>query len=338
MYFFYLLKKYLKNFFIIFFAVSFIYATVSMFLNISKLPNSSNLVVLYFFYVFIYSALLLYPLSLIFSFLLTLNQMIKFNELVSFYSLGFEKNKLFKPFFYFSVLLTFFMFFLQSTRVVYSNEYAEAIKNSNKLSTRNIFLKYKNKVIFIKKLNPILKTARDVRVIELKNKEVSKVLFAKEAFFKNDRWFSDKVDVEVLTKNRWIKKEVKLSFLENFKPKIISNLQKLREISFYDAYLSIKYFRNFDLNTIFSIIFFKIFTPFSMIALMYFLFFTSPIHIRVSNTALFMVKSIAITIFIWGGMLLMYKFSKQGVLPFWSLSLPFLILVIINFIRRNNEF
>jgi len=340
MYFFYLLKKYIKNFLIIFFAISFLYTIVNMLFSISKLPTSSNLVVLYLFYLFIYASILLYPLAIIFAFLLTLNQMIKFNELVSFYSLGFLPKKIFKVFLIVSGGIVFLMFILQSTKLAYTNEYAQAIKDAKKLNTKNLFLKYENKVIYIENLNPILKKATNINVIELKNNEVKKVIFAKEATFKNNVWITNEADIVSINDKKWINQKNNLVFLKNFKPKIISNLQKLRDISFYDAYLTIKYFKNIDLNTILSIVFFKIFTPLSILALMFYIFITSPIHVRISNITLFMLKSISLSVLVWGGMLILYKFAKQGVLPFWSLSFIFIILIIfdIYIIRRSNEF
>jgi len=340
MYFFYLLKQYFKNFLIIFFSISLLYTIVNMLFSISKLPTSSNLIILYIFYLFIYASLLLYPLAIIFSFLLTLNQMIKFNELVSFYSLGFSPKKVFRPFFILGGIIILFMFLLQSTKLAYSNEYAQAIKDAKKLNTKNLFLKYQNKIIYIGKLNPIFKTAKNVNVIEFKNNRICRVIFAPLAKFKNDVWITDYANIIILKNNQWVEKRKKLIFLKNFKPKILSNLQKLREISLYDAYLTIKYFKNIDLNTIFSIVFFKIFTPLSILALMFYIFFIAPIHIRISNITLFMLKSISLSVLVWGGMLILYKFTKQGVLPFWSLSIIFILLLILDIYvaRRKNEF
>ena len=340
MYFFYILKKFLKNFLIIFIAVGFLYSVVDVMFSISKMPSSSNLFILYFFYMFIYSSLTLYPLALIFAFLLTLNQMIKFNELVSFYSLGFQPKKILKPFFLSSLIIIFGMFVLQSTKAAYSGEYAEAIKDAKKLSTTNLFLKYKNKIIYIKSLNPILKTAYEMKVFILKNRKVNKIYFAKEAIFTDNRWYCENTKIMTLSKKSWKTEKRELYFLENFKPKIISNLQKLKDISFYDAYLTVKYFKNIDKNTILSIVFFKIFTPLAILFLIIYLFIKAPIHIRISNVPLFMLKSLSLSILVWGGMLLLFKFAKQGVLYYWVLTLPFVVLLIIDFIilRRNHGF
>ena len=178
-----------------------------------------------------------------------------------------------------------------------------------------------------------------MKVFVLKNSEIKKIYSLKEAKFLNNKWYSKDAEIMYLDDNRWQKKHKELYFLENFKPKIISNLQKLKDISFYDAYLTVKYFKNIDKNTILSIVFFKIFTPLAILALMIYLFFASPIHIRISNVPLFMLKSLSLAILVWGGMLLVFKFAKQGVLPYWVLILPFVVLVIIDFIilRRDNE-
>ena len=340
MYFAYIIKKFLKNFLIIFFSVAFLYSVVDVMFSISKMPTSSNLFILYISYMFVYAAMTLYPLALIFAFLLTLNQMIKFNELVSFYSLGFMPKKILKPFMLSSLILVFGMFVLQSTKAAYSGEYAQAIKNAKKLSTRDMFLKYKNKIIYINDLNPILKTAYGMKVFVLKNNKITKVYFLKTAKFIQNRWYCKNAEITTLYKNKWQKEKKKLYFLENFKPKIISNLQKLKDISFYDAYLTVKYFKNIDKNTIFSIVFFKFFTPLAILALMVFLFIKAPVHVRISNVPLFMLKSLSLSILVWGGMLLIFKFAKQGVLPYWSLALPFIFLLITDFIilRRNNGF
>jgi len=338
-YFFYILKKYLKNFLIILIAFSLLYTVVDIMFSISKIPSSSNLFVLYAYYMFIYSATLLYPLAFIFAFLLTLSHMIKFNELVSFYSLGFYPKQIVKPIIIFSAIFTLAVFGVLLTKLAYSAEYAQAIKDAKKLNTDNIFLKYNNSVIYIKKLNPVLKEANNIYVFYIKNKKLTKFLFAKEARFVDNEWVAKNAYIYLINEKKWIKNTSSIIFLKNFKPKIISNLQKLRDISFWDAYLTIKYFKNVDINKILSIVFYKIFTPISMIGIIIYIFYISPIHIRVSNVTLFMIKSISLSILVWGVMLLLYKFAKQGVLPFYVLSLPFFIILIIDlFVRRKYEF
>jgi len=337
LYFIYISKKFLKNFLIVFIAFVILYTLIDVMFNVSTLPESSNLFILYLFYIALYSMFLLYPLAIVFSFLLTLNSLIKFNEMVSFYSLGFPPKKILKPFLYSGIFIVFIMFLLQSGKLAYSREYAIAIKNANKLTTQNIFLKYNNKIIYIQKLNPILKSADNIKVFYLRGEKVVKIISAPKAFFKNGVWFSHKANITYLTNTRWIGVSKKLYFLKNFKPKILSNLQKLRNISFYDAYLTVKYFKNINLNKILSIVFFKIFTPLSILLLMIYIFLSAPIHIRLSNIVFFMIKSIAFSVLLWGIMLILYKFAKQGTLAFWSLILPFLFMIFIDLIMLRRK-
>jgi len=339
-YFWYILKKYVKNFLVVLFGLAFLFVIVDFSFNIQKLPSSSNLQVLYAFYIFIYSVFVIYPLAMIFAFLVTLNTMIKFNELVSFYSLGFYPSKLAKPIIFSAFFIFFVMSLAQSTKISYANQYAQAIKNNMNLKNNNLFLKYNNNIIYIKELEPILKKAKDVSVFELKNNSLYRIIHAKEAVFKDNKWITNEAEIYTITPKKWSREVKALEFLENFKPKILSNLKTLDNISFYDAYLAIKYFKDLDLNKILSIVFFKIFTPLSMILLIWLLFMIAPIHIRISNVPLFMIKSLTFSILVWGSELLLYKFTKQGVLPYWVLSIPFVILLIIDIyiLRRRNEF
>jgi len=339
-YFWYVLRKYSVNFFIFFIGLVLLYDIVDIMFNLSKLPSSSNRLILYIFYTSLYASFLLYPLALIFAFLFTLSKMVKFNELVSFYSLGFEKRDILKPFVIFSFFVFLFFSFLQSTKLAYASSYALAIKNEKKISTKDIFLRYKNSVVYIRNLNPILQIAYDMRVFEIKNSKLKRVIFTKEAFFKDEKWHSNNAKILNLSFNRWKEERKKISFLKNFKPKIISNIQELRDISFYDALIVLKYFQNVDTNKIFSLVFFKLFTPLLMIVLMIDIFLNSPIHIRISNLSFFMIKSILFVVFMWGSELLIFKFAKQGVLPFYTLLLPLIVVLIKIYIdvRRSNEF
>ncbi|EDM24107.1 LptF/LptG family permease [Caminibacter mediatlanticus] len=332
MYFWYILRNYLKNFVITLIGFALLFVLVDYSFNFAKLPNSSNLQTLYIFYVFIDSIFILYPLALVFAFLLTLNKMIKFNELVSFYSLGFKPFKILKPIIYFSLFFFILIMYLQSTKIAYVNQYAKAIKNNMQLKNKNLFLKYNNSVVYIKELNPILKEAYDVKIFVVKDNKLIKIIYTKKAKFFKNHWISNKAVITTLSKDRWDKEEKKLVFLENFKPKILSNLKTLNTISLSDAYIAIKYFKDIDLNRVLSIVFFKVFTPLSLIILIILFFYTSPIHIRISNVSIFMIKSISLTIFVWGVELLLFKFTKQGVMPYYVIALPFFILIILTFL------
>lgn len=120
---------------------------------------------------------------------------------------------------------------------------------------------------------------------------------------------------------------------------VLSNLKKLDSLSIKDALLAIKIFKDIKLNKIIAILLYKIITPLSIILLLIYFMYTSPMHQRISNISIFMIKSIFLVIFIWGINLLIYKFIKNGVLPYFVLSVPLLFVILLDFyvIKKENK-
>jgi len=325
-YFNYIIKKYAKNFLLILFSLAFFFVIIDFIANFSKLPDSSNLQVLYLYYIVLYSFDMFYPLAIVFSFLFTMYYMIKFNELVSFYSLGFSVKKILKPFLTFSFLIFFIFIALDSGKMAYVREYADSILNKRQYSNTNLFIKFNDKIIYIKKIKPILKEAIDIRVFVLKDGKVKKIISAKKAVFVNDIWQAKNAEITFINDKKITKIRNDIFFLKNFKPKIVSNLKKLNSISLYDAIIAIKIFKDVNVNTLLSMVFYKIFTALSLIGLIIVFIFQVPIHQRISNVSLFLVKSVFLTILIWGIQLMIYKFSKQGVISPYVLMVPCFII------------
>jgi len=216
---------------------------------------------------------------------------------------------------------------LDSSKFAYVREYSQSILDKNGYANTNLFIIFQNKVIYIKKIEPILKEAKDIRVFYLKGEKVYKVIFAKSAFFKNNRWYVKNANVMIIGERKIIQTTKNLEMLENFKPKIISNLKELNSISFYDAFLAMKIFKDININSLLSIVFYKIFTALSMILLIVIFMFKSPLHQRISNIFLYLIQSVFFTIIIWGLVLLIFKFAKQGVISPYLLIFPFIVLL-----------
>ncbi len=326
MYVFYIAFKYLKNFVFILLSLSAFYVIIDLIANFQKLPSSSNLVVLYIYYILLYSFDMFYSLALVFAFLLTLYHMIKFNELVSFYSLGFSVKKILKPFLMVGGIVFIFFLMFEFTKFAYFREYANAILSNKQHVNSDLFVKYKDRVVFMKKLNPLIKTAYDIKVFYLKDFKVYKILVAKEAKFKDDVWEVKKAYISFITPSRVYHYVKDVKILKDFKPKIISNLKQLNSISLYDAILAIKIFKDVNVSILLSIVLFKIFSALNMICLIVIFLILSPIHPRVANVSVFLVKSVLFTILLWGSELMIFKFAKQGVLNPYVLILPFLLV------------
>jgi lipopolysaccharide export system permease protein len=339
MYFTYLLKKYVKNFFIFLFSLSFLYLLVDLIANFSRLPNSSNLQILYSVYILGYAFENFYALALIFSFLYTLYFLIKYNYLVSFYSLGFSKRKILLPFLSFAFIVYAVFLILENTNYVYLNQKAQSILSKKKLKKENLFLKHNNNIVYIKELKPLLKKALNLKIFVVDGIKVKKIISIKEAVYKDNIWIGKDVSIETINdKNIALKKLKELKVLKDFEPLVLSNLKKLDSISIEDALLAIKVFKDIKLNKIISILLYKTVIPLSLILIMVYLMYKSPMHQRIANISVFMIQSIFMVIFIWGVDLLLYKFVKQGVLSPIMLFLPLLFIISLDFyiVKKEN--
>jgi lipopolysaccharide export system permease protein len=331
MFFNYILKNYIKSFFLFLFSLSFLYLLIDLIVNFSHLPNSSNLQILYSVYILGFAFNNFYSLALIFAFLYTLYFLIKYNYLVSFYSFGFSKSKILKPFLLFSFLVYLIFLILNNTNYVYFKQYALNIINKQKIKKENLFLKHNNNIVYIKELKPLLKKALGVKIFVLDAMEVKKIIDIKEAVYKDNVWIGKNVRIEnIKDKEITFEKIKKLKILKNFEPLVLSNLKKLDSISIKDSFLAMKIFRDIKLNKIVAILLYKIISPLSIILLLIYFMYISPMHQRISNISLFMIKSVFITIFVWGINLLLYKFVKQGVLIPYILFLPLAVMIFLN--------
>jgi lipopolysaccharide export system permease protein len=338
MYFKYILKKYIKNFFIFLFSLSFLYLLIDLIANFSHLPNSSNLQILYSVYILGYAFENFYSLALVFSFLYTVYFLIKYNYLVSFYSLGFSKREILYPFLFFSFIVYFVFLGLENTNYVYLNQKAKNIISNKKVKKENLFLKHNNSIVYIKELKPLLKKAIDLKIFVLDNMKVKKIISIKEAVYNDNIWIGKNAVIKTI-KNKKIETEKlnQIKILKNFEPLVLSNLKRLDSLSISDALLAIKIFKDIKLNKIISILFYKTVTPLSLILMLIYLIYISPMHQRISNISLFMIKSVFFVIFIWGINLLLYKFVKQGVLSPFVLFIPLLFIIILDFYVIKKE-
>ena len=331
MFFFYILKKFVKNFLLFLFSLSFLYFLITLIANFSKLPSSSNLQILYSFYQIGVAFENFYALSLLFAFLYTMYQFIKFNTLVSFYSLGFSKRKVLMPFLGFSFFIYFLFIGLENTNYAYFNQKAENILSNKKIKKENLFLKYKNNIIFIKQLNPILKKATDMEIFVLDNMKIKKIIKIDEAFYQNNIWNSKEADIKIFQKDKLVLKKAKnIKVLKDFEPVVLSNLKKMSSISIKDAFLALKIFKDIKLNKVISLLMFKIVTPVSLILFLVYLLYTSPIHQRISSISFFLIKSSFYIILLWGANLLLYKFIKKGIISPFMLFLPLVFVIILD--------
>ena len=110
----YIALHYIKYFLIILVALSLFFVGFDYMGNVDKLHISANLLLIYFVYKTFFAIDMLLPLSLVFGMISTKIFLIRSNALVSFFSLGYSRNDVLRPFVVVSVVITMFFVGLHS--------------------------------------------------------------------------------------------------------------------------------------------------------------------------------------------------------------------------------
>jgi len=329
-----LFSNYFKNFLIIFSSLIMFFMFMDFMLNKAKLPNSANLQVLYVFYNSANAALLIYPLALLLSALITIITLVKKNEMIAFLSIGYSLKLLLKPILSVSLIVTLFFIFIQSISNTSFRDNAQSIINGKYFSNinKNLFFKFNNNIIYIKKLDVVNKTAYNMKVYLMDGAKLVNIYNIKKAVFQNDSWKSDSITLNSITNNKIINQKINLSFLKGFKPDILNKLESKQsmtlKIAFQTLYLLQK--ENININFIKTYIYNAIIPPISFVLLIMIIFLKAPIHSRISNISLYISLSLFSAIILWSLFLLVNKMSIGGIIsPDLAFITPFVILLSI---------
>jgi len=339
----YISYHYLKYFFIILvglvlFSVGLNYSTTP-----GNMPTSANILLIFLVYKAFWSIDMLMPMSMVFAMISTKIFLIRSNALVSFYSLGYSKVQVLKPFVVVSIVLTVIHILLHtSVAFTKANEMSKNVKrNSEYLSpTRDLFFSYKEKFVYFSKMIPLQSRAEGIRVFSAIDGSLKEVVVASNAVYENGFWHITSADI--------IKKPNELGFnslgievisnqdlklLEGFKPKILDQVYE-GNVNFtigdaLEALLILKD-ENVNLNTIKSSLYKIIISPFFVPPLVVIIFFFVPISARFLNISLFSFGAILATLMIWGVLFMLSEFSKNKTIPSEiGIVLPVFILFIM---------
>ncbi|MDB2405377.1 LptF/LptG family permease [Arcobacteraceae bacterium] len=346
----YLLKKYLKYFFIILISLEVFFVGIDILQYFSRLPNSANLQLLYIMYDVFFTLTITLPLSLIFAMIITLTSLIKNNELVSFYALSISKSDILKPIVLISTFIILILIGLQATPLAYAAEQKEKILQHTYFVNEksNIFLKYNEYFIYFKKLYPLEKKAVGVHIFKTENNDLIETIVAKKAYYQNNKWYV--IDTKITKKPSnidWNKSKLNVTYekflytLEGFEPKIINNVYKANvQFSVTDAIRTILLLDDQDFNTnkIKAILYGQLFVPFFVIPIIVLIFlFVSPSS-RFFNSASFISISIFLTLIVWGILFLLQKLALGSViLAEIAIILPLLLLFLITYYTYNKK-
>jgi lipopolysaccharide export system permease protein len=329
-----LITLYVKNFLIITLSLVSFFVFIDFMFNKSKLVDSFNIQFLYAFYQAGNATLLIYPLTLLFAMIATVLELVKKNEFISFLSLGYSPKKLYKPFFIFSFFLTLFFIGFQFTKFSLFANNAKSIKKSHfsNKTNKNLFFKFKDRIIYIDKINIYSKTAYGIKFFKINNDKIDKLFFVKKAFFKNNEWYSDDIFIKNINNDKITTKHIKGSFLKGFQPNILNKLETKSNMTLKEAVEALYFLKKEDVNTNFIKVYIynAIIPPLSFILLMTILFFKAPIHSRISNISIYILISIKSSILLWAMFLLAKKVSLNGILsPNILFLTPFTLLLLL---------
>jgi len=339
----YIALHYLKYFFIILaalvlFMVGFDYMNFA-----DKLSASANLIVIYLVYKAFFAIDMLLPLALIFSMISTKVFLIRSNALVSFFSLGYTRVDVLKPFVVVSsVIIILFVWLHSWSSFARANEFAVNIRtNSQYLSpTRDLFFTYKGQYVYFSKLLPLQEKAENIRVFSVKDNSLKEVLVAKEASYRNDFWFIKKADIitkpdDLSFSSIGIKvtQAEDLEILGGFRPKILDQVYEGKvNFTIRDAIDAITLLDSQNINTssikgaLYRIFIYPFFVP----CLIVIIFFFVPVSVRFLNVSLFSFGAILATLLIWGILFMLIELSNNKTIPSEvGVILPIIILFAI---------
>lgn len=343
----YIIRRYLKLFFIVFISLELFYVVIDTIQHINKLPNSANLFVLFLFYDFSYAMNFMFPISILLSLVILLYLLIKENELITILSLGYSKQAIAKIFFFISFFLTLFFVILFFTPFAYSKENLDAILNNRYfVDVKNgIFLKYKNQYIYFERFYPIQNRAVGVKIYDMQNDKLSLIISSKEAIFSNDSWILKDAKIiqvpasPILSNTPLVFNYGEVDTLDGFRPNILKGIfEDDLSMSILELFSLIKLLKNDHIETnkprslLYSLILFPFFAP----AVGILLLFLSPNIARFNNLSLTLFLGVLISLSFWGLFFGLSKLSFSGLIsPELGVVLPLLIVFFISFVLYN---
>jgi len=343
----YISYHFLKYFFIILFALVLFSVAFEYTSKTINALESANLLLIFLVYKSFFAIDMLLPISLIFAMISTKILLIRSNALVSFYSLGYSRVQILKPFVVVSVVITIIYILLHaSSSFSRANEHAKNIEdNSEYLSpTRDLFFSYKEKFVYFSKMVPLQSRAEGVRVFSATNGSLKEVVVASSAIYEDGFWHIKKADIIMKPDDLGfnspgikVSSNQDLKLLEGFKPKILDQVYE-GKVNFtigdaVDALLILKD-ENVNLDTIKGSLYKILIYPFFAPSLVVIIFFFVPISARFLNVSLFSFGAIIATLMIWGIMFILSEFAKNKTIPAEiGIVLPVLTLFIIALVQ-----
>ncbi len=339
----YISLHYLKYFFVILFALVLFLVGFDYMSNAETLSYSANILLIYLVYKSFFAIDMLLPLSLVFAMISTKIFLIRSNALVSFYSLGYSRIDILKPFVIISTLIIIiFISFHSLSKFSRANEFAGNIRSYSMYinPSKDLFFTYEDKYIYFSMLYPLKKQAEGIRVFSLENNSLKEVIVAKKATYINNAWHIKKADLfikpdDIGFNSTGIKvsEECDLEILRGFHPKMLDQIYE-GKVNFtigdaVDAMILLDK-QGVDTSSIKGALY-KIFIyPFFVPCAIIIIFFFVPVSARFLNVSLFSFGAILATLMVWGVLYMLIELSNNKTISSEiGVIMPIVILFLI---------
>ena len=296
--------------------------------NLAGLPDSANLKLLYTLFRSYYALDILFPISLIFAMIATKIALIRSNSLVAYYSLGYSKADVLRPFTMISTVLII-MYILMHLYPPFAKgqEYSDNIysKKINGAPTQNLFFTYEDYYVYFQELRPLQQMAKEIRVFKIEKNDLREVIVAKEAVYRDDYWvvenaqrLSKPQNIGLKSRGIEISDNEELKILKDFRPAILDQVYEgSSTYTILDAFEAMKLLDEQKVNTdkvksvLYKMIVYPFFVPFVVIII----FFFVPISPRFLNVTLFSFAALIISLLIWGLFYTLIQLSNAQTIP-----------------------
>jgi len=311
--------------------------------NAQSFENKANLLLIYLVYKSFFAIDTLLPISLVFAMISTKMYLIRSNALVSFFSLGYSRVDILKPFVIVStVIIVLFISLHALPKFARAAEFSSNIRQySQYLSpTRDLFFTYKGKYIYFSRMYPLQEKAEGIRMFTIEENSLKEVLVASVAYYRDDAWNIKQADI--ITKPNDLtfsstgmsaEKLKDLKILEGFRPKVLDQVYE-GKVNFtiknaIDAIVLLNS-QNINISSIKGALY-KIFIyPFFAPLLIIIIFFFVPISVRFLNVSLFSAASIISTLLVWGVLFMLIELSNTKTIPSEvGVLVPIFILLLV---------
>lgn len=340
---------YIKFILLIFVSLQMFFIGIDTLKYADKLPDSANLLILFFMYDFLYALNYTFPISVILASVACYIILLKSNQLTAILSIGYSKKQILMPIFCICVFLNCFYIGLNATPFVYSQENIDNIiqRGSINDAKNNLLVKYDDDYIYIEKIFPILQKAHNIEIFETEGLRVNKFIKANEAYFDGTWWILDSASITEIPKDMNFK-DSKLhteviknyKILKDFKPKILDIIyQNKPNVSITDALNAMFLMHEQGTNTqkirsiLYSFIAIPVAIPFAIIIMSFYV----PSLSRYSNLAKLGFIFVLLCLITWGVFFMLSKLSISGFLqPEFGVIVPLCVFIItaLFYLRR----